>query len=274
MTLDSEEQARTLRINSRVAISLAMEGKWREAVEANQAILAGLPADVPEQRVDALNRLGRAYMELHEYKEAREAYQKARDLDPYNSIADKNLKRLAALKAERVHAPEEGAIVEPRYFIEETGKAGVVRLTNLAPRPVIARMVAGDRVNLEASDGNLIATDSAGTFLGQIEAKHGQRLARLMAGGNRYMASVVSATDSGLQVMIREEYQDPSQLGQLSFLSKGVDNLHPYVSEKLIKSRMEYEEEPVDELGFPAGEEETEEEEQHEEHGDIEEEES
>ncbi len=261
MTIDGDEQARLMRTNSRLAISLAMEGKWREAVDANQAILANLPDNMPEPRVDALNRLGRAYMELHEYPDARDAYHKAKELDPYNSIAEKNLKRLAALKTDRGHAAEEGAPVEPRHFIEETGKAGVVRLTNVASRPVLARMVAGDRVNLEASDGNLVATDAAGNFLGQIEAKHGQRLARLMAGGNRYTASVVSASDSGLQVMVREAYQDPSQMDQLSFPSKGVDSLHPYVSEKLIKSRMEYEEEPVDDMGFPAGEEEPEEEE-------------
>jgi tetratricopeptide (TPR) repeat protein len=259
MTLGSEEQARTMRLNSRKAISLALDGRWQEAVEVNRAILAGLTDEAPEQQVDALNRLGRAYMELHDYARARQAYQKAKELDPYNSIAEKNLKRLAGLKAERgAGMVEADAPVEPRYFIEDTGKAGVVRLTNLAPRPVLARMVAGDRVNLEASDGNLVATDSAGNFLGQVEARHGQRLARLMAGGNRYNASVISVTDSGLQVMIRESYQDPSQFGQLSFPSKGIDAGHPYVSEKLIKSRMEFEEEPADELY--ASEEEAEEE--------------
>jgi len=252
--LDDEEQQRAIRINSRRAISLAMEGRWREAVAANRTILAELPDDV-----DTLNRLGRAHMELREYREAREAYSRAKELDPYNTIAEKNLKKLAALKTERGGSPAaEDALVEPRYFIEETGKAGVVRLTNLAARPVLARMVAGDRVSLETLDGNLIATDSSGEMLGTVEARHGQRLARLMAGGNRYLASVVSASDSGLSVMIREIFQDPNQVGQLSFPSRGVDALHPYVSEKLIKSRMEFEEEPVDELDFGTGEEEPE----------------
>ena len=268
MILENEEQARVVRLNARKAISLAMEGRWREAVAANKIILETLPDDV-----DTLNRLGRAYMELHEYAEARTAYHRARELDPYNSIAEKNLKRLAALKAERgADQHSEDAPVEPRYFIEETGKAGVVRLTNLAPRTVLARMVAGDKVNLEPSDGNLIATDGSGTVLGQVEPRHGQRLARLMAGGNRYLASVLSASDQAIQVMVRETFQDPSQIDQLSFPSRGLDNLHPYVSEKLIKSRMEYEEEPVEELGLEAGEEETENG-HHEETGEIEEEE-
>ncbi len=254
MVMDNEERARLIRQNSKRAIALAMEGRWREAVAANRAILEAYPMDV-----DALNRLGRAHLELREYNEARAAYQRARELDPYNSIADRNLKRLASLEAEQGNGQDEAERpAEPRYFIEETGKAGVVRLVNLAPRQVLAKTVAGDRVNLAASDGNLVVTDGAGTVLGWVEPRHGQRLARLMAGGNRYLASVVSASENGLSVMIRETYQDPSQAGQLSFPSRGVDNLHPYVSEKLLRSRMEYEDEPSEDMGF-GGEEENEE---------------
>ena len=257
MIQDNEEQASVIRLNARRAIALAMEGRWQEAVVANQTILGSVPGDV-----DTLNRLGRAYMELREYDEARAAYQRAKEFDPYNSIADKNLKRLAALKAESagdILPKETDRPVEPRYFIEETGKAGVVRLVNLAPRSVLAKIVAGDRVILEMSDSNLVVTDDTGVALGWMEPKHGQRLARLMAGGNRYLASVVSASETGLSLMVREIYQDPSQIGQLSFPSRGVDNLHPYVSDKLLRSRIEYEEEPVEDLGFGTGEEETEE---------------
>jgi hypothetical protein len=200
-------------------------------------------------------------MELREYDEARVAYQRAKEFDPYNSIADKNLKRLATLETEsigEVLPKEVDRPVDPRYFIEETGKAGVVRLVNLAPRLVLAKIVAGDRVNLEISGGNLVVADDTGVVLGWMESKHGQRLARLMAGGNRYLASVVSASEGGLSLMVREIYQDPSQIGQLSFPSRGVDNLHPYVSDKLLRSRIEYEEESIEDLGFGAGEEEIE----------------
>ncbi|MCL2149361.1 MAG: tetratricopeptide repeat protein [Dehalococcoidia bacterium] len=254
MIQDNEEQVGTARLSPRRAIALAMEGRWREAVVANRTILESIPGDV-----DALNRLGRAHMELHEYNEARIAYRRAKEVDPYNSIADKNLKRLATLKtesADEIPPKEDDRPVEPRYFIEETGKAGVVRLVNLAPRQVLAKMVAGDRVALEMSDGNLVATDDAGAVLGWVEPKHGQRLARLMAGGNRYLASVVSASETGLSLMIREIYQDASQAGQLSFPSRGMDSFRPYVSEKSFRSHMEYEEEPAEDLGFGAGEEE------------------
>ena len=257
MIQDNEEQTCVVRFNSRRAIALAMEGRWREAVVVNQTILMGAPGDV-----DTLNRLGRAHMELREYDEARAAYQRAKEFDPYNSIADKNLKRLATLKTDSVgQVPPKGVDrpVDPRYFIEETGKAGVVRLVNLAQRLVLAKLVAGDRVNLELSDGNLVVTDDAGMVLGWVEPRHGQRLARLVAGGNRYLASVISSSETGLSLMVREIYQDPSQIDQLSFPSRGVDNAHPYVSDKLLRSRIEYEEESAEDLGFGTGEEEIEE---------------
>jgi hypothetical protein len=253
MTIEHEEMDRIIRRNSRIAIALAMEGRWREAVEANKEILTLIPSDV-----ETLNRLGRAYTELHDYAQARLAYQKAKELDPYNSIAEKNLKRLADLAEQDGSSEEDERPVEPRYFIEETGKAGVVRLVNLAPRQVLARMVAGDRLSLKPADGNLMVTDAAGTILGWVEPRHGQRLARLMAGGNKYQASVVSGSDDGLSVMVREIYQDPSQIGLLSFPSKGLEAVHPYVSEKLLRSRMEFEEENAEELGFNGEEEETE----------------
>jgi Flp pilus assembly protein TadD len=92
MVHDREEQVRLIRMASRQAVALALQGRWREAVEANKGILENFPSDV-----DTLNRLGRSHIELGEYAEARAAYTRAKALDPYNSIADKNLSRLAHL---------------------------------------------------------------------------------------------------------------------------------------------------------------------------------
>jgi len=246
MVRDKEEQARLIRQASRQAIALALEGRWREAVEANKGILENFPNDV-----DTLNRLGRAHIELGEYDEARAAYTRAKELDPYNSIADKNLRRLAHLDGDEEAAKGDGASkLEPNYFIEETGKAGVVKLQQLGPKEVLARMVAGDRVELEVNDGNLSVKNEAGEVLGMVEAKHGQRLARLMAGGNKYLATVTSSSDESLAIIIREVYQHPSQAGQLSFPSKGVESLRPFVSDKLIRHRMEYDEGSAEEPGY------------------------
>jgi tetratricopeptide (TPR) repeat protein len=235
MAYQEEEQVRLRRQRSKQAIALAMQGRWREAVAANQEIITSFPNDF-----DAYNRLGRAYMELGEYLPAQEAYSRALELDPYNIIAQKNLRRLSYLEGAEVGAGVDSAKAEPQHFIEETGKAGVVDLYHLAPQGILAKMVAGDRVYLKVDDSTLAVENGRGEYLGQVEPRHAQRLIKLMAGGNQYAAAIVSSTEDRVAIIIREVYQDPSQARQLSFPSKGVQGLRPYLSDKMLRRGLEY----------------------------------
>jgi tetratricopeptide (TPR) repeat protein len=235
MAYQEEEQVRLRRQRSKHAIALAMQGRWREAVAANQEIIASFPNDV-----DAYNRLGRAYIELGEYSQAKEAYERAMELDPYNIIAQKNLRRLSYLGEAVVGSEAESDRAEPQHFIEETGKAGVVNLYHLAPREILAKMVAGDRVYLKVDDSTLAVENARGEYLGQVEPKHGQRLIKLMAGGNQYNAAIVSSAEDRVLVIIREVYQDPSQTGLLSFPPRGGESLRPYLSDKMLRRELEY----------------------------------
>ena len=235
MAYREEEQVRLRRQRSKQAIALAMQGRWREAVVANQEIIASFPGDF-----DAYNRLGRAYIELGEYSLAKEAYERAIELDPYNIIAQKNLRRLSYLGEATAGSEADSDQVEPQHFIEETGKTGVVELRYLAPREILAKMVAGDRVYLRRDGPGLAVENGRGEYLGQVEPKHSQRLIKLMAGGNRYSAAIVSSTEDRVAVIIREVYQDPSQTGQLSFPPKGIESLRPYLSDKMLRRELEY----------------------------------
>ena len=125
--------------------------------------------------------------------------------------------------------------VEPQHFIEETGKAGVVNLYRLAPQEMLAKMVAGDRVYLRRDGSSLIVQDSRGEYLGQVESRHGQRLIKLMKGGNKYTATVISSTEEVVTIIIREEYQDPSQAGQLSFPANGFERIRPAVGDSVLR---------------------------------------
>ena len=231
---ETEEQAKLVKRSSKEAITLAMEGRWREAIAANKSILENYPNDV-----DAYNRLGRAYMELGEYSLAREAYSRTKEIDPYSTIAEKNLRRLAHLKETGTIPRSDFQRVEPQVFIEETGKAGVVRLYRLAAKEILAEVDAGDRVNLKVVDSNLIVENLRQQYLGQIEPRHSQRLIKLIRGGNKYMATVISSADDMMAVIIRETYQNPSQEGQLSFPLKGLGSLRPYVSDKILRRQIE-----------------------------------
>jgi tetratricopeptide (TPR) repeat protein len=244
MPRDEERLIRLKQQRSQEAIDLAMQGQWQEAVDINKEIIESFPDDV-----DTYNRLGRAYMELGNYAQARESYSRAVELDPYNAIANRNLRRLSDLK-EPVGVEVETGKVEPHQFIEEIGKAGVINLYDLAPKETRARMVAGDKVNLKVEGPTLMVENSRGEYLGRVDPKHAQRLARLMLGGNQYTAAVVRSTTDMMTIIIREVYQHPSQAGKLSFPPKGMEEVRPYVSDKIFKLDSEYEEEAEEESGY------------------------
>lgn len=237
MTYQDEQQLSLKRRGSKKAIALAMQGLWKEAIVANRSLIENFPNDV-----DAYNRLGRAYLELGEYNQSREAYNKTVELDPYNTIAQKNLNRLSHLGENKENLESEFHKVEPWHFIEETGKTGVVNLYHLAPGETLAEIVAGDMVHLKIEGASLIAQDDHGVYLGKVETKYGQRLIKLMKGGNRYTANVIRSTEEMMTLIIREVYQDPSQVGQFSFPSKRFERVRFYNGDRVLRRELENDE--------------------------------
>ena len=236
MTYQENHKEKYKRNSSSQAISLAMEGRWKEAIEVNKSLIKHAPKDV-----DAYNRLGKACMELGQYQEARESYEKALELDRYSTIAQKNLQRLDQLDEIGGESVEIKEKATPQLFVEEIGKAGVVSLYQVAPKNVLVRVAAGDRVNLRTQDSVLRVETMKGEYLGLVPAKYSQRLIKLINGGNKYAAAVVSTSDDNINVIIREVYQDPSQLGKVSFPGRRLEEIQPYGGDRLFKSDMEEE---------------------------------
>ena len=159
MSYEEKRQVQQRRVHSKQAIALAMQGRWQEAAAANKRIIESFPRDV-----DAYNRLGRAYMELGEHSLATEAYSRAMELDPANTIAARNLRRLSQLRDITAGARVDSQHAEPLHFIEEIGKAGVVSLRILAPLVVLVRMVAGDAVHLKIAGTNWAVEHGPGEY--------------------------------------------------------------------------------------------------------------
>jgi hypothetical protein len=237
---EKEEKARLRQRLSKDAIDLALEGKWEEAEVANRDIIEKFPSDV-----EAYNRLGRALTELDHFDAAKEAYLKALQLAPENAIAKKNLARLtglsesmATLKRSRHKTSTskgQARRVALDLFITEVGKAGVVNLHSVAPVKVLAKMGFGDQVHLKAKKQRLIVTSEDGEYLGEMEPKQGLRLIKLMQGGNRYDAVILNVQEDTVQVIIKEIYQHPSQVGHSSFPVKATEHLRTRLRESLLR---------------------------------------
>ena len=236
MSFHEDQQGKIKRLTGKQAISLAMEGRWQESVEVNRAIIEKFPNDV-----EAHNRLGKAYLEMGEYAQAKTTYEKALKLDQYNTIAKKNIQRLD-LMGEGAAAPNsntEKAV--PNLFIEEIGKAGVVNLYQIAPGDRLVKMMAGDKVFLKSQDASLAVMNIREEYLGLVPSKFALRLIKLMSGGNKYTCAVVASNENAISVIIRETYQDPSQIDQVSFPGRKLEEIQPY-SDHIFQSELEGEE--------------------------------
>src|SRR5919197_1446526 len=191
----SEDRLRLKRLRSEKAIQLAMQNRWEEAAELNRQMLELFPNDV-----DTYNRLGKALLELGRYADAREAYENAARLDPTSTIAQKNLQRLAKLIEEEAPAPPPTPL-DPRLFIEESGRTAVTTLLDPGPPEVLAKLTAGDQLRLEVVGNAVRVFDMTDGAVGQIEPKLAQRLIRLLETGNRYSAAVTSADEQAVRVI-------------------------------------------------------------------------
>ena len=241
MANQTEDRARLKRQRTEKAIQLAMASRWDEAITANREIIALFPDEA-----DAYNRLGKALSEIGKIKDAREAYQRALELDPSNTIARKNLDRLSTLKGKA--EPDKAQQVDTSLFIEEMGKTGV---TMLRPQNLktLATLSAGDEVALKPEGSRLTIETMSGEYISDVEPKLAMRLSKLIAGGNRYAAAVAGLEPDSVRVIIKETFQHPTQVGRLSFpAGKAGDVPRAYTKESLIRADSDDDEDVVDEV--------------------------
>jgi hypothetical protein len=212
--MSPDERVRLRRQLNEQAVKLAVSNRWDEAASANREYLRVFGDDA-----DAFNRLGKALSEIGQVAEARASYRRALELDPSNTIAKRNLDRLASVEA--AGGPTRSQL-DTRFFLQESGKAAVATLqavdathaTRLDPGDVVSLEVQGNAVNVRTQDGD---------YIGMVEPRIGLRLSKLAAGGNRYSAALVTNTGT-VKVMLRETYQHPSLAEIVSFpQAKGSD---------------------------------------------------
>jgi tetratricopeptide (TPR) repeat protein len=244
-TFPTEDRLRQKRTKSEQAISLAMKNRWDEAAQINREIL-----DLFPNEVDAYNRLGKALTELGRYGEARDAYAHAVKLDPLNGIASKNLQRLGKLAVEGSATPAPSP-VDPRLFIEESGKTTVSQLTDVRRSEAAAKLSAGDQLQFARRGNQMVVTDQAGTEIGRIEPKLEQELIRLLDLGNQYSVFVTSANEQLVLVIIRETHRSGTMGNRPSFRPSAAPEggVRAYTREGVLRYELEEEEEDDDELG-------------------------
>ena len=209
------------------AVDLALKGEWARAAQINRAILELFPGDV-----EALNRLAKALIELGSYQEAAAVLDRLREVAPYNGIARKNRARLqqlrdAAASAASATRQSRRAAGAPQLFIGESGKSASTVLRHTPRRVALAMVSPGDPVALRLEHHALNVYAADGQYLGQIDPRLGNRLRRLIEGGNTYAAAITGVHDDEISVIIHETSRHRSLAHVASFPTRSGDGGSP-----------------------------------------------
>jgi tetratricopeptide (TPR) repeat protein len=194
------------------AVQAALEADWPAAVERNAKFLEANAEDL-----EARNRLGRALLETGKLDEAKAAYADVLKAEPNNPIALRNVARLGLLIEHKTKTNPTKSKTQPRLFIEDMGKTGILRLINPAPAHVVAKYSPGAEAELRERDGLIAVHARDGELLGFLEPKVGRRLLDLINTGNQYVVAVVSNDQQNPRVAIRETLQSPENAQRISF---------------------------------------------------------
>src|SRR5919201_4700949 len=194
------------------AVAAALEADWARAVDLNQKIIEAAPDDV-----EARNRLGRAYIEQGKIEEAKASFAEVLKAEPYNSIALRGQQRATQLLDHKSKAFTTKTKTQPRLFIEDMGKTGILRLINPAPAHILARYSVGSECELREQEGLLAVHATDGELLGFLEPKVGRRLIDMIRTGNQYVAALVSNDQANARVAIREVLQSAENASRISF---------------------------------------------------------
>ncbi|MEK6619511.1 MAG: tetratricopeptide repeat protein [Chloroflexota bacterium] len=194
------------------AIAAALESDWQRAADLNRQILEASPDDV-----EARNRHGRSFLELGKLDEAKAAYAEVLKAFPHDPIALRQTARIVQLLEHRAKANVTKSKTQPRLFIEDMGKTGILRLMNPAPSHVLAKYSPGAEAELREQDGLLAVHARDGELLGFLEPKVGRRLIDLLRTGNGYVVALVSNDHQSPRIAIREILQSAENAHRISF---------------------------------------------------------
>ena len=228
--IDERAHAREVKTQTDSAIACALAQDWGRAVQANRAVLRFTP-----NNIEALNRLAKALLELGELADAREAVDGALLLDPANTIARRNRDRLEhAESAAGVEVATPDTTTRNAYsghlLMSETGKSTTTTLIDATDRTAVGHLGSGEALTLSNEGNRLLVHSSRGEPVGRVHPRLAKRILSLMKAGNRYEAAFLrDHPNEGVQVIIGEVYQHPSQKGRPSFPPSGASDFRGYV---------------------------------------------
>lgn len=224
-SIDWKEESDTDKL-ALLAIEAAITSNWEKAVKINKKIVK-----LAETNVEALNRLGRAYICAGEMKKAEKIYKKVLEIDPYNIIAKKNAEKLSKIVDNNGYSNGHlngngysnsniaSAQSYSNFYLYEPGKTKIIQLLNLAPPSTVACLSSGEKLSMNLKKHGITVTSEDGTYLGALPDDLAHKLLSYINGGNKYEVYVKFATSKNLTIFIKEIQRSTRFENQPSFQS-------------------------------------------------------
>ena len=190
------------------AIQATLEGNWELAITINEKLLKDDPYDI-----ETLNRLAFAYTVTGKITHAKDAYKKVLEIDTFNPIACKNLKRLSASPT----ASGASHQLVTNMFLEESGKTKIITLINIAQPRIIQSLQVGQVVNFSIKRLKIFVLDEKKQYIGMLPDNISTRLIKFLNGGNLYDVYIKSVDGHGVSIFIREKKRSSRFYNQPTF---------------------------------------------------------
>lgn len=188
---------------TKLAIQASINRDWKEAIKLNLSLLRKNTQDI-----DALNRLGKAYLQSGFKTKAEAAYKKALRIDKYNPIAAKSLEAIKNFRVIRKAGQTVPAGDFSTAFLEEPGTTKTVSLIRLGDTQVISHLQPGDEIFIVAREHCVSAVTGNQDYIGRLPDDLASRLRPFIKSGNTYQAWVKSADliskSPNVRIFIRE----------------------------------------------------------------------
>lgn len=197
-------------LQKHTAIQTALHGNWESAITINLEILKDNPNDT-----ETLNRLAFAFTVLGRIKDAKNTYQKVLEIDVFNPIALKNLKRL---NSGTNSYSQSNLTISEDMFLEEHGKTKIVTLVNPAPSKLLKGLQVGQPLRHAIKRSKIFILNEQNLFIGMFPEDIGVRLIRFIKGGNTYEVHVKSVDQHNVTIFIREKKRVARFKNQPSFI--------------------------------------------------------
>jgi len=196
------------------AIQAVKDADWANAVLINQEILEQSP-----KNLEAMNRLGLAYLKLKKEKEAKKVFKNVLNVDRSNIIANKHLKKI-----KNKEKTPDIIFNNNADFIEEPGKSKIISLHRLTSSSQLGKLKVGQECFLQTKNRYISIVDEKKKHVGALPEDISFRLSKLIASGNQYSCVIYKIDDRQCCVQLKEVFRSKKNSQLQSFPSKKINN--------------------------------------------------